>query len=75
MTDGPFRYTRNPMYLSLLPHYVGGALLFQLPWALILLVPVFLVLHFGVIIPEENYLEEKFGERYLRYKHHVRRWL
>jgi protein-S-isoprenylcysteine O-methyltransferase Ste14 len=75
MIDGPFRYTRNPMYLSLLPLYVGGSPLFHLPWAWILLLPVFFLLHFGVIISEEKYLEAKFGERYLRYKQRVRRWL
>jgi protein-S-isoprenylcysteine O-methyltransferase Ste14 len=55
------------MYLSLLLLYVGGSLLFRLPWAWIL--------HFGVIIPEERYLEAQFGETYLRYKQRVRRWL
>jgi hypothetical protein len=44
------------MYLSLLPLYVGGSLLFQLPWAWILLLPVFFALEFGVIIPEGNIL-------------------
>jgi protein-S-isoprenylcysteine O-methyltransferase Ste14 len=63
------------MYLSLLPLYVGGAFLFELPWAFVLLIPVFLGLHFGTIIPEENYLEVKFGETYLSYKRRVRRWL
>ena len=63
------------MYLSLLPLYVGGSLLFQLPWAWVLLLPVFLALHFGVIIPEERYLEVKFGDTYLRYNQVVRRWL
>jgi hypothetical protein len=58
MTDGPFQYTRNPMYLSLLPLYVGGSLLFQLPWAWLLLLFVFLTLHFGVIIPEEKYRDQ-----------------
>jgi protein-S-isoprenylcysteine O-methyltransferase Ste14 len=75
MSDGPFRYSRNPMYLSVLPLFVGGALLFRLPWAFVLLFPVFLALHFGVIIPEEKYLEAKFGETYLSYKRRVRRWL
>jgi protein-S-isoprenylcysteine O-methyltransferase Ste14 len=75
ITDGPFRYTRNPMYLSLLPLYLGGSLLFRLPWAWMLLAPTFLALHYGVIIPEEKYLEAKFGETYLDYKRHVRRWL
>ena len=51
--ERPFRYTRNPMYVSLLVLQVGGMLAFRLPWAAILLVPVFLALHFGVIVPEE----------------------
>jgi len=68
MADGSFRVAQNPMYLSLLPLYVGGSLLFQLLWAWVLLLPVFLALHFGVIIPEERYLEAKFGDTYLRYK-------
>ena len=51
MADGSFRVAQNPMYLSLLPLYVGGSLLFQLPWAWVLLLPVFLALHFGVTFP------------------------
>jgi protein-S-isoprenylcysteine O-methyltransferase Ste14 len=74
-TDGPYRFTRNPMYLSLMLVYMGGSLLFRLPWAWILLPVVFLSLHFLVIIPEENYLEGRFGQRYLHYKTQVRRWL
>jgi protein-S-isoprenylcysteine O-methyltransferase Ste14 len=75
ISDGPFRYSRNPMYLSLLPLYVGGALLFRLPWAFVLLFPLFLALHFAAFIPEEKYLEAKFGETYLSYKRRVPRWL
>ena len=75
VTSGPFRYTRNPMYLSLLVLYVGGMLAFRLPWAVVLFVPVFLALHFGVIIPEEKHLESVFGEQYRLYRHRVRRWL
>jgi protein-S-isoprenylcysteine O-methyltransferase Ste14 len=56
-----------------LPLYVGGSLLFQLPWAWVLLPAVFLALHFGVVLPEEEYLEAKFGETYVRYKQDVRR--
>jgi protein-S-isoprenylcysteine O-methyltransferase Ste14 len=74
-TDGPYRFTRNPMYLSLMLVYVGGSLLFRLPWAWLLLPAVFISLQFGVIIPEEKYLEGKFGEGYLHYKSQVRRWL
>jgi protein-S-isoprenylcysteine O-methyltransferase Ste14 len=74
-TDGPYRFSRNPMYLSLMLVYVGGSLLFRLPWAWLLLPIVFLSLQFGIIVPEENYLEGKFGEAYLHYKTQVRRWL
>jgi protein-S-isoprenylcysteine O-methyltransferase Ste14 len=74
-TNGPYRFTRNPMYLSLMLVYMGGSLLFRLPWAWILLPIVFLSLHFGIIVPEEKYLEGKFGESYLHYKMQVRRWL
>jgi protein-S-isoprenylcysteine O-methyltransferase Ste14 len=75
VASGPFRYTRNPMYLSLLVLYVGGTLAFRLPWAAILFIPVFLALHFGVIIPEEKYLATAFGEPYRLYRLRVRRWL
>ena len=75
VASGPFRYTRNPMYLSLLVFYVGGTLALRLPWAAILLVPVFLALHFGVIVPEEKHLAAEFGEPYRLYQQRVRRWL
>jgi protein-S-isoprenylcysteine O-methyltransferase Ste14 len=73
--DGPFRYTRNPMYLSLLVSFFGGSLLFRLPWAWPLLIVVFLALHFGIVLPEEQYLEGTFGDAYRRYRERVRRWL
>jgi protein-S-isoprenylcysteine O-methyltransferase Ste14 len=75
VASGPFRYSRNPMYLSLLVSYVGGILAFRLPWATVLLVPVFLALHFGVIVPEETHLAAAFGEPYRLYRQRVRRWL
>jgi protein-S-isoprenylcysteine O-methyltransferase Ste14 len=75
VASGPFRYTRNPMYLSLLVLYIGGTLAFRLPWAAVLFIPVFLALHFGVIIPEEQHLETVFGNDYRLYRQRVRRWL
>ena len=66
--SGPFRHTRNPMYLSLMLFDVGGTLVFRLPWATILFIPVFLALHFGVILPEEQHLESSFGEPYRLYR-------
>ncbi len=70
VTDGPFRYTRNPAYLSMTMVYTGIASLTNALWA-ILLLPVALL----VIEREERYLERKFGEEYLRYKAQVRRWI
>jgi protein-S-isoprenylcysteine O-methyltransferase Ste14 len=75
VTAGPFQYSRNPMYVALLLVYIGGSFAFRLPWALLLLLPVFLLLRFAVIIPEEKYLESSFGDEYISYKRRVRRWL
>ena len=72
---GPFRYTRNPLYLSLVLLYLGIALFFDMAWLIALLMPIILVIHFGVIRREERYLEGKFGEDYLDYKKKVRRWV
>jgi len=75
VTDGPYRYSRNPMYVTLVTAYVGGTLAFHLAWGFVLLVPVFLALHFGVIVPEEHHLAAKFGDAYTSYTRRVRRWL
>jgi len=72
---GPYQFTRNPMYLSLglLQLAVGFALDGWIP--LLFTIPLVLILHFGVILREEHYLEAKFGEPYLTFKHEVRRWV
>ena len=75
VTMGPFRFTRNPLYVGVTLCYVGIALAFQSLWALALLVVVLAVMHRGVIEREERYLERKFGADYLRYKERVRRWI
>ena len=75
MTGGPFRYSRNPLYLGLTLLYAGVALLIPSTWPLILLVPVLLVMRWGVIAREERYLAGKFGEPYRTYLTRVRRWL
>ncbi len=75
VSDGPFRYSRNPMYLSLTLLYMGLAVLINSLWILILILPVVVVIQIGVIKREEQYLERKFGEAYLRYKAQVRRWI
>jgi protein-S-isoprenylcysteine O-methyltransferase Ste14 len=74
-TEGPFRYTRNPAYLSMTMMYTGIAALRNALWAIVLLPVALLVIERGVIEREERYLERKFGEEYLSYKARVRRWI
>src|ERR687894_1054263 len=75
VTGGPFRYTRNPGYLSMTMIYTGIASFANALWAILLLPVALLVIQRGVIEREEHYLERKFGEEYLRYKAQVRRWI
>ena len=74
-TDGPYRFSRNPAYLGMASIFIGIALAADAPWALVMLVPAILLMHYGVILREERYLEGLFGEEYLRYKRTTRRWL
>ena len=72
---GPFRVSRNPLYLGLIALDVGLALLWPSFWALAS-VPVGVVaLWWGAILPEERYLSAKFGAEYDAYRARVRRWL
>jgi len=72
---GPYRFTRNPMYLALCLLQVALGF-FLNDWITILfVVPLFLILHYGVVLREERYLTAKFGEPYLELKRTVRRWL
>ena len=73
--QGPYCYSRNPAYLSLTLLYGGIGVIAGNIWALGLMIPLLMVMHYGVIIREEHYLEKKFGEEYLGYKKSVRRWL
>ena len=73
--EGPFRYTRNPGYLSLTMLYAGIAALRNALWALLLLPLVLYMIQREVIQREERYLERTFGEEYLDYKTRVRRWV
>ena len=75
ITDGPYRFSRNPSYVSLTLLYLGIGTLLNNGWILILVAPVFLVMDLWVVRREERQLETKFGEDYLRYKAAVRRWL
>jgi protein-S-isoprenylcysteine O-methyltransferase Ste14 len=72
---GPYRMTRNPMYLGLAVVYVGIAIADQSVWALILLPVVLIVIQRRAIELEEAFLERRFGANYVRYKEKVRRWI
>jgi protein-S-isoprenylcysteine O-methyltransferase Ste14 len=72
---GPFRLTRNPMYLQMVLVCLGVGIALT-NWWLLLLTPLCgWLLQRLAIIPEEDYLEQKFGDSYLAYKERVRRWL
>ncbi len=75
VATGPYRWTRNPIYLGFAVAYVGAALLAASQWVLGLLVPLLVVVHYGVILREEQYLTAKFGTAYHRYQASVRRWV
>jgi protein-S-isoprenylcysteine O-methyltransferase Ste14 len=75
VTGGPYRITRNPMYLGFALQYVGISALFNALPPILLLPAVQQLMRRGVIEREERYLESKFGEEYLQYKESVRRWI
>ena len=72
---GPYRFTRNPMYLGMTTAHIGAALAMNAGWPLILLpVALYLIVRF-VIRVEEAYLAQRFGIEYEDFKRRVRRWL
>jgi protein-S-isoprenylcysteine O-methyltransferase Ste14 len=73
-TAGVYRYVRNPMYAGMLVMAGGLGIAFASDWTLVMVVPLALVLHYGVVVREERYLEAKFGEPYRQYKTHATRW-
>jgi protein-S-isoprenylcysteine O-methyltransferase Ste14 len=72
---GPFRFTRNPMYLALCLLQVALGFFLNDLITLLFVVPLAVIFHHGVILREERYLTAKFGEPYLQYKREVRRWI
>ena len=74
-TAGPYRYSRNPLYIALTLAYLGAAVVVNTVWPVILLPGLLLVMQWGVISREERYLERRFGDEYRRYRTRVRRWL
>jgi len=72
---GPYRFSRNPIYLAFSLFQLGIAIWLNSVWLLVTLVVAVALMHYVVIRREEQYLERKFGAHYLEYKASVRRWL
>jgi len=75
VTTGPYRWSRNPMYVSLIALYVGGALVANTIWPLAFLPIVVAALAILVVRREERYMQHMFDERYVAYTKQVPRWL
>ena len=75
VANGPYRVTRNPIYIGMFLGLTGLAIGFDNSWVFATLVPFYLVIRYGVIAREEAYLERKFGAVYRGYKSRVCRWL
>ena len=72
---GPYRFTRNPMYLHMVLLCIGVGIVVNNFWILLLTPLCAWILHRFAILPEETYLERKFGAEYVAYRQRVRRWL
>ncbi len=75
VVTGIYRFTRNPMYLSLTMLYVGAALLIDSWWPVMLLPLVLVVIDRAIIVREERYLAAAFPVTYAEYRRRVRRWM
>ena len=75
VTTGPFQFSRNPLYLALTILYLGLTLAFNTWWGIVMLVPLLIIMHYGVVLREERYLDQKFGETYRQYRSTVRRYV
>jgi protein-S-isoprenylcysteine O-methyltransferase Ste14 len=75
VTDGPYRFTRNPIYLGMALSYAGAFLFLGYLWPAVTLPLTIWAVDRWVIAKEERYLESKFGTRYNDYRARVRRWI
>lgn len=72
---GPFRFSRNPLYVSMSLIHAGVSLIANALWPLLLLGPALIAIRFFVVAREERYLRRRFGAEYEGYCRSVRRWL
>jgi len=75
VAEGPYRLSRNPMYVGVLALYLGLCLLTNLAWALLFGLLPLAALVLWIVPSEERYLERRFGDDYREYRRSVRRWL
>jgi len=74
VTDGLYAFVRNPMYVGFGFMLAGLGIAFASDWTLVLMIPAAIVLHRGVVLREERYLEAKFGDLYRQYMTRVPRY-
>jgi protein-S-isoprenylcysteine O-methyltransferase Ste14 len=75
VTNGLYRFSRNPIYVSMGTGVAAVGIAAGSLWVTVMVVPLMVMLHYGVVRREERYLERKFGDDYRRYCARVRRWL
>ena len=73
--NGPYRFSRNPIYLAYSLFQLGLAIALDNGWLLATLAGAMALIHYHVIPREEEYLERRFGAQYSEYRRSVRRWL
>ena len=73
--NGPYRFSRNPIYLAMMLFGAGFGVATSNLWIILTTAIAGLLFHFFVILPEERYLTDKFGDEYEEYKKAVRRWI
>ena len=75
VTTGIHGLSRNPIYVGMFLIYAAVGVAALSPWILVLVLPIAIIMRYGVVAREEAYLERRFGNAHRDYKAHVRRWL
>lgn len=75
VVTGPYQFSRNPIYVGMTMAYAGAGVLADSLWVLVLVIPVLVLMDYGVVRREEQYLGQKFGDAYRKYARTVRRWV